>query len=153
MNDQESARLIEAVRELADKARRLREQYPPDRTLGEENTKAALIDPLLEVLGWNVRDPDEVCREYKPHRQDTPVDYCLKLGRSPKLLVEAKGLGEDLSDHKWIRQTFGYASMAGAEWCVLTDGDEYRLYNAVVLVEADQKLFRRVRLSDAPEGE
>jgi hypothetical protein len=29
--------------------------------LGEENTKAALIEPVLKALGGNVFDPDELC--------------------------------------------------------------------------------------------
>lgn len=144
--------LVEVVRELAVKARRLQEQYR-DRRLGEENTKAALIAPLLEALGWNISDPDEVHHEYRHTPRDNPVDYCLKLDRSPKLLVEAKGLGEDLADHRWIGQTLGYAVMTGAEWCLLTDGDEYRLYNATAPVEADQKLLCKVRLSDGGEDE
>jgi predicted type IV restriction endonuclease len=152
MTEQPSDELVESVRGLADKAKQLRNQYR-DRNLGEENTKAALISPMLQALGWNVGDPDEVHHEYRHTPKDSPVDYCLKLDRSPKLLVEAKGLGEDLSDHKWIRQTLGYASMAGMEWCVLTDGDEYRLYNAIAAVEADLKLLCQVRISEARQEE
>jgi hypothetical protein len=101
--------LQSAVRELGERARKFRE-----RTLGEENTKASLSDPLLEVLGWDIRDPDEVHREYRPTPKDNPVDYCLRLMRNPRLLIEAKGLGEVLADRKWIAQTLGYATMAGA---------------------------------------
>jgi predicted type IV restriction endonuclease len=146
-----SARLIEAVHELAVKARLLREQY--GERLGEENTKASLISPLLAALGWDVGLPDEVQHEYRHKSQDTPVDYCLRILRIPKLLVEAKGLGEDLADHKWIRQTLGYATMAGAGWCVLTDGDEYRIYNATAAVDADGKLFCHIKLTESREEE
>jgi hypothetical protein len=150
MSDQQSAKLIEAVQVLAEKVRRFQEQYR-DRRLGEENTKAALIAPLLEALGWNIRDPEEVNHEYRQTPKDNPVDYCLRLERSPRLLVEAKGLGEDLTDRKWVLQTLGYATMTGAEWCVLTDGDQYLLYNATAPVEADLKLFCQVRLSDGQD--
>src|SRR5262245_20560868 len=51
MRELQNPRLIEAVRGLADKVRRYREQYR-DRGLGEENTKASLIEPVLEALGW-----------------------------------------------------------------------------------------------------
>jgi hypothetical protein len=34
--------------------------------------------------------------------------------RNTRLLIEAKGLGEDLSDRKWVAQILGYATMAGA---------------------------------------
>ena len=66
----------------------------------------------------------------------------------PRFSLEAKGLGEDLADRKWVAQVLGYATVAGVEWCVLTDGDEWRFYNSTAAVDADEKLFRRVRLSD-----
>jgi hypothetical protein len=121
--------------------------------LGEQNTKATLIDPVLEALGWDIRDPDEVHREFKPHSQDKPVDYALSILRKPRLFVEAKGLGETLSDRRWIGQVLGYAVVAGVEWCVLTDGDEYRFYNATVALDAEERLFCKVRLSEADEAE
>ncbi len=60
-------------------------------SIGEQNTKAALIDPLLSALGWDVEDIDEVSREYRRKSQDNPVDYALFMLRSPRLFVEAKG--------------------------------------------------------------
>jgi hypothetical protein len=138
--------LVRAIIETTEKIRRFK-----DRNLGEQNTKASLIEPILEALGWDIRDPDEVHREFKPTSKDSPVDYALKLMRKPRLFVEAKGLGESLSDRKWIVQILSYAAVAGVEWCVLTDGNEYRFYNAAALVDAEEKLFCQVRLSDATE--
>lgn len=122
-------------------------------SIGEQNTKATLIEPLLSTLGWDVEDVDEVSREYRRKSQDNPVDYALFMLRSPRLFVEAKGLEKDLSDRKWISQVLGYATVVGVEWCVLTNGDEYRLYNAHAPVDVEQKLFRVVRLSDSDQEE
>jgi len=58
-----------------------------------------------------------------------------------------------LSDRKWISQVLGYATVVGVEWCVLTNGDEYRLYNAHAPVDVEQKLFRVVRISDSDQEE
>src|SRR5829696_1765472 len=124
-----------------------------NENIGEQNTKAALIDPLLAALGWDVEDIDEVSREYRRKSQDNPVDYALFMLRSPRLFVEAKGLEKDLSDRKWISQVLGYATVVGVEWCVLTNGDEYRLYNAHAPVNVEQKLFRVVRISDSDQEE
>jgi hypothetical protein len=118
------------------------------RGLGETNTKASLVEPVLETLGWDIRDPDEVHREFRPTSRDCPVDYALKLLRKPRMFIEAKGLGETLADRKWITQVLGYAIVTGVEWCVLTDGDEYRIYNATAAVDAEEKLFLSVRLSE-----
>jgi hypothetical protein len=81
------------------------------------------------------------------------VDYALKLMRKPRLFVEAKGLGETLSERRWIAQVLGYATVAGVEWCVLTDGDEWRFYNASAPIDAEEKMFCRVKLTEQPAPE
>lgn len=117
------------------------------RTLNEQNTKASLIDPVLRALGWDTEDVYEVAREFKPRRADKPVDYALLSQRTPRLFIEAKALGQNLDDRKWAGQIMGYAGVAGVEWVVLTDGDEWRIYNAHAAVAVDEKLFRTVRIS------
>jgi hypothetical protein len=113
----------------------------------EENTKGALIEPLLSALGWDVQELEEVHREYKRKSKDKPVDYALFVNREPRLFIEAKGLDQDLTNRKWASQIMGYAATAGVKWCVLTDGDEYRLLNASAEVDVDEKLFRSIRIS------
>jgi predicted type IV restriction endonuclease len=148
MTEKQGGKLRQAIEETVALIGRFQ-----DRSLGEQNTKASLIEPILEALGWAVRDPDEVHREYKSNPRDNPVDYALSLLRKPRLFVEAKGLGETLADRKWIAQVLGYAVVAGVEWCVLSDGDEYRFYNATAAVDAEEKLFRRIKLTEAPAEE
>ncbi|GEM_PF-5119286 len=41
--------------------------------MSESNTISTLVEPLLEILGWNLRDLDEVQREY-PVRIGDKVD-------------------------------------------------------------------------------
>jgi hypothetical protein len=115
---------------------------------GEQNTKAGLIAPILRALGWDTEDFREVHLEYKPRPVDNPVDYALLLNGQPRMFVEAKALGQNLSDRKWAGQIMGYAGVAGVRWVVLTNGDEYRIYNAHEAVDVDEKMFRRVRISD-----
>ncbi len=114
----------------------------------EQDTKTALIDPILRALGWDVGNLDEVSQEYKRQPKDKPVDYALFLLRTPKLFVEAKALGQNLDDRKWANQIMGYAAVAGVKWTVITNGDEYRIFNACVDVPVEEKLFRAVRLTD-----
>jgi hypothetical protein len=64
--------------------------------------------------------------------------------------VEAKGLGQNLDDRKWANQIMGYAGVAGVGWVVLTDGNEYRLYNSHATVPIEEKLFRSVKVADDP---
>lgn len=119
--------------------------------IGEQNTKAGLIAPLLRALGWDTEDLREVHLEFKPRSADKPVDYALLLNGQPRMFVEAKALGKNLQDRRWASQIMGYAAVAGVRWVVLTNGDEYRLYNAHASVPVDEKLFRTVRVSD-PES-
>jgi len=116
--------------------------------INEQNTKSALIQPVLRALGWDVEDLDDVQMEYKRRPSDKPVDYALMLLRNPRLFVEAKALGQSLDDRKWAGQIIGYASVAGVEWVAITNGDEYRIYNAHAAVPVEEKLFRKVQVSD-----
>ena len=76
------------------------------------------------------------------------MDYALFQSATACLLIEAKSLEQDLNDHKWVSQNVSYAAVVGVEWCVLTNGDEWRIYNSHAVVPVDQKLFRAVRISD-----
>lgn len=118
------------------------------KRLNEENTKATLIEPVLRALGWDVEDDEEVCREFRHNRRDKPVDYGLLSMRTPRLFVEAKAIGENLDDRRWSNQIMGYAGVAGVQWIVLTDGNEYRIYNTHAPVSVEEKLFRTVRVSE-----
>lgn len=136
---------------LADVRARIAQIRERKQSIGEQNTKAILIDPIISALGWNLADWDEVCREYKSKPQDNPVDYALLSNRTPRLFVEAKDLNASLGDRKWISQIVGYATVVGVKWCVLTNGDEYRFYNAHAPVDVEKKLFRTVCVSDSSQ--
>lgn len=119
--------------------------------IGEQNTKVSLIMPILRALGWNTEDLDEVRMEFRRRSGDRPVDFALMLQREPVLFVEAKALEESLDDRRWSNQVISYAAVAGVEWVVLTNGDEYRVYNAHAPVPVDEKLFRKVRIVGSVE--
>ena len=133
---------IEVVR------KRIKQNRDRKEILGEQNTKAALIDPILIALGWDLQEIDEVRREFRRKGTDNPVDYALFLNRTECLFIEAKSLEKDLNDRKWISQNLSYATVVGVRWCVLTNGDQYRIYNSHAPVDVEQKLFRSVRISD-----
>jgi len=94
-----------------------------------------------------------VARQYRRQPQDNPVDYALFLMRTPRLFVEAKSLDKNLREHKWRMQTLTYATATGVEWCVLTNGDQYHLYNSHGKGDLDEKLFRAVSVSEQSEEE
>ena len=121
------------------------------RVLGEQNTKVNLIEPVLAALGWDVHEIGEVRREYRVGAKYPPVDYALLSHLTPVLFVEAKALEENPRDLRWAMQVTSYAAAAGVEWCVLTNGDEYRILNALARAQIEEKLFRVARVSDADQ--
>ncbi len=108
--------------------------------LKETPTRTIFIDPILEALGWDVRDPDEVQLEY-PTVDAKSVDYALKINRKPVLLVEAKALNDPLTDVKDVTQITGYAANDGIVWCILTNGVRWRAYRSVEQCPAPEKLM------------
>ena len=139
--------LVPFLDQLRTKLGRLRK-----RGLKETPTRTIVIDSILEALGWDVRDPDEVELEY-PTIDGKAVDYALKINAKPVLLVEAKALDDPLSDVKAITQIVGYAANDGIVWCVLTNGVIWRVYRSVEKCPAPEKLMFEVSIDprDSPE--
>jgi len=104
------------------------EKHP---TMSEANTISTLIEPLIEVLGWDVRDPDEVQREYpiRMGEKTEYVDIALKVNKRPVVFIEAKSVDTPLRNHL-AEQPIKYANAEGVSWCMLMNGHELRLYNA-----------------------
>lgn len=136
-------RVIEGIRLKLDGLRK--------RSLKETPTRTIIVDPILEALGWDVRDPDEVQLEY-PTVDGKSVDYALLINVKPVLLVEAKGLDDKLNDVKRITQVVGYAANDGIVWCVLTNGIIWKVYRSVEKCAAPDKLMFEVSL-DPRDGE
>jgi hypothetical protein len=137
--------LAETVAKVRDRASQLRERR---EGITEQDTKRILIEPILSALGWCLEDLDDVRSEYRHKPQDNPADYALFVFGKPCLFLEAKALSNALDHHKCASQVLGYASMVGVGWCLVTNGDEYRLYNSHAAVGVEEKLFRTIRLSD-----
>jgi hypothetical protein len=131
----------------------LRPQLERHRSKGlkEYPTRTIFIDPLLAVLDWDVRDPDEVELEY-PTIDGKSVDYAMKVNGKTVLLLEAKQLTDPLDDVKSITQVVGYAANDGIEWCVLTNGSTYKIYKASERASAPNKLLFEVSIDPREAG-
>jgi predicted transport protein len=133
--------VIEAVRSKIDGLHK--------HDLKETPTRTIVIDPLLEALGWDVRDPDEVQLEF-PTVDGRSVDYGLKLNRKCVLLVEAKAFSDPLTDVKAITQIVNYANSDGIIWCILTNGLTWKVYRSIENCPAPDKLMYEVSID--PRG-
>jgi len=123
-----------------------------DSSIGEVQTKESFINPLISALDWDVTDFDEVKLEYRHTKKATPVDYALLIDMTPKLYIEAKQLGLNLDDYKWIAQILTYSTMAGVKWALLTNGNHYKLYNTTVEARLEEKLFYEWKIKDLTEN-
>jgi len=97
----------------------------------EEQTKKTFIEPLLEeVLGWDVKDRNEVSFEHQVSRGR--VDYGLKLEGRIKLFVEAKPLGTGLEKYREQAIGYGYSQKDGVPFVLLTNFQELELFDVTV---------------------
>lgn len=130
---------MDAIIKCIENLRMKLDKYRKD-DLKEYPTRTIFVDPLLNALGWDVRDPDEVELEY-PTIDRKSVDYAPKINRKPVLFIEAKQLNDPLTDVKSITQVVGYATNEGVDWCILTNGVTYKVYRSREKAEAPDKLL------------
>ena len=117
----------------------------------EIRTRMALIDPLLQALGWEPGDPAVVAPEYDvgvDGRGRGRVDYALLQDGNPRTIaiIEAKKLGEFLVNHR--QQMVGYAVNDGIRYAGLTDGNIWELYRVHGEVPLDRKRILDVTITD-----
>ncbi len=88
----------------------------------EAATRAALIDPILRALGWDIANPARVLVENTKtvDKKGTRVDYALLHGDETKIIVEAKKLGENLKTD--LTQVVQYIVGRGVSNLFVTDG-------------------------------
>jgi hypothetical protein len=122
--------------------------------MSEFDTISTLVEPLLEALGWNTRDPDEVQRGHtiRVGGKTEYVDIALKVNNRPVIFVEAKSIDTDLRTDL-AEQPIKYANMGGVNWCILTNGKEWRLYNAFWRIRGvEQKMFFELSINEFKEN-
>ncbi|MBC8277016.1 MAG: restriction endonuclease subunit R [FCB group bacterium] len=90
----------------------------------ENQTKRAIIEKVLFLLGWDIFNPNEVSTEHRiTHGR---VDYALRVENSNRVFIEAKRINESLELHEG--QLLNYAFDIGVELALLTNGLEWWFY-------------------------
>lgn len=133
---------IEKVRQVA---------ITSGKGLSEANAIHKLIMPVLKALGWDV---DDIEHEYTC-KGGGAVDIALMLDDKPRVMVEAKayslGASPSAADKNAL-QAISYGAAEGVEWCLLTNGGKYELYNTTVSLPLDEKLLLAVDvMSGSPD--
>lgn len=97
---------------------------PRITTFDEASTKQAIILPIIQLLGWNPFDIDEVTPEYTV--ENKKVDYSLRLNNTNEFFIEVKKPSEDLENHQ--NQLLDYSFRQGVELATLTNGITWWFY-------------------------
>jgi hypothetical protein len=114
-----------AVEEYVERSRSILEASPQ---MNEENTKVKLVQPFIELLGWQIYST-EVELEYPVPMatQQSRVDYALLIGNSPTVFIEAKQSNSTLSENN-VGQLKSYMRQKlDVGWGVLTNGKQFEV--------------------------
>lgn len=114
----------EQLSHYSDQSSKLIEESPQ---MDEQNTKRKVIEPLIEILGWDIISTDvELEYSIQMGSGTKKVDYALKLQDTPVVFVEAKGCDTPL-DHSHEKQLKSYMRQVGVDWGLLSNGREFEI--------------------------
>lgn len=103
-----------------------------DHIATEEATKASLIIPFIQSLGYDIYNPLEVVPEFNAELPGTKkgdkVDYVIKKNGEPIILFECKwhGYQLDISQESQLMRYFH--ALPSKKIAILTNGVQYRFY-------------------------
>jgi hypothetical protein len=123
---------------------RIRERLAQGAYANEAAISHGVVTPLLNALGWDSADPDQLVPEFSIQRGR--VDFALfGLGHRPGVFIEVKGVGRAVEGD---RQLFEYAFHQGVPICVLTDGKEWSFYLPSGQGSYEDRRVYRLQLDD-----
>ncbi|ACL16603.1 type I restriction endonuclease [Methanosphaerula palustris] len=121
----------------------------------EEATKTALVMPFIQMLGYNVFDPTEVCPEFVADvgiKKGEKVDYCIYNNGEPTLLFEVKPVYFDLSTAH-ASQLYRYFTVTPARIGILTNGVVYKFFTDLDKPNTmDERPFLEINLLEPKES-
>jgi predicted type IV restriction endonuclease len=125
------------------------------RCTNEESTKLFLILPFLNFLGYDDRNPDEVCPEHSADFSEkfkNRVDFAILKSGTPVIAIECKTRGTSLRDERGqLRSYFNAAPTV--KMGVITDGLVYEFYaDSDEPNMMDQTAFLRLDMREIAKG-
>jgi hypothetical protein len=120
-----------------------------DMVSNEANTKKKIIEPLLELLGWDLLSNDVRLEQViRVGTTSGHADYALMLEGKTVVLVEAKAFDTDLSSEH-SSQIISYGRVEDVRWVVLTNGRLFKIFDAKAGKSEKECLVTEVDLKDA----
>ena len=120
MPDNTSNELFSTLKSYAERVKPLVEHCDT-----EEQTKISLINPFIEALDHDVRDPRQVRFEYTVDLRinKEKADYAIMHEGDPAILIEAKASNQSIDNPKYLFQVQSYANqLHSVKFVALTNG-------------------------------
>ena len=134
---------------MLDLITRVRSRLANGSYVNEASISHGVVTPLLNALGWDTSDPDQVVPEFSSGKGR--VDFALMgLGRRPGVFIEVKNVGRAVDGD---RQLFEYAFHEGIPLCVLTDGRDWSFYLPGAQGSYEDRRVYRLQVDDRDPAE
>ena len=111
--------------------------------IDEATLKQTVILRLFSLLGWDIFNSKEVIPEFSIGGKK--VDYALCDEGKPKVFIEVKRSGEDLSNHQ--EQLLTYSFRQGIKLSVLTNGTTWWFYLPLQEASWEERKFDSLDIS------
>lgn len=99
----------------------------------EEATKTSVVLPLLQALGYDVFNLEEVVPEFIADvgiKKGEKIDFAIKIGGKIAILIETKPISMSLGNAQFS-QLYRYFSTAEARLAILTNGKEIWFFSDI----------------------
>ena len=119
--------------------------------LDQPNTKAKIIEPLLDILEWDKYSEDVVI-DYKLNvgAEHYKVDYVLQVNNNPQILVVVKALGKEINDQE-TNKLIKYSKKEKCKWLIMTNGEVLEVYKPENGISKDQAQSKVITISNLPQ--
>ncbi len=138
--------LLDAVKQI----KQTIQTYKSELMNNESLTRYALVDVLLNALGWDVHDPGKVFPEYNKVVGGRADYALLNSENKPVAILEAKKLS-NLNTNDLIQVT-NYAFHSGIKYALATDGDRWIVTDAFKQVPFSEKEIMSFSVKNEPEN-
>ncbi len=123
--------------------------------INEETTKQSLIIPFIQLLGFDIFNPQEVMPEYVSDfakKKGEKVDYAIFNDGNAIFFIEAKAINENLEKHSAQLARY-FNATHDLKLAILTNGIEYQFFTDLNVVNViDENPFLRFNIT-APNDE
>ncbi len=136
----------DAIEPLQDIIRDINRHLNKGAYVSESGVSKQIVMRLLQGLQWELWDPNRVSSEFRIANTNKKVDYALRHGSWPVVLIEVKDVGKVTA--KGEDQLFEYCLKQGVPLAVLTDGATWSFYFPAGMGSYEQRRFAVGTLAD-----